>query len=116
MQEAQRFFLLSQIDNVWKEHLQSMEFLRKAVGLRGYGQRDPLTEYKLEGFELFKEMLARVRRNVIYNVYCFTPQRLTPVQDEGKNGKKQGKQFSRRKAAEKQAVPEKVPAKAAVEA
>ena len=49
MKEAERFFLLTQIDNVWKDHLQSMQFLRQAVGLRGYGQRDPLTEYKLEG-------------------------------------------------------------------
>jgi preprotein translocase subunit SecA len=78
MKEAERFFLLSQIDNIWKEHLQAMQFLRQAVGLRGYGQRDPLTEYKLEGYELFKAMLARVRRNVIYNVYQFTPTRLSP--------------------------------------
>jgi preprotein translocase subunit SecA len=49
MKEAERFFLLTQIDNIWKEHLQAMTFLRQAVGLRGYGQRDPLTEYKLEG-------------------------------------------------------------------
>ena len=82
MQEAQRFFLLSQIDSIWKEHLQAMNFLRQAVGLRGYGQRDPLTEYKLEGYELFKSMLARVRRNVIYNVYQFTPTRLTPKEEK----------------------------------
>ena len=76
MQEAQRFFLLTQIDNLWKEHLQAMNFLRQAVALRGYGQRDPLTEYKLEGYELFVEMLSRVRRNVIFNVYSFAPTRL----------------------------------------
>ena len=107
MQEAQRFFLLTQIDNLWKEHLQSMQFLRQAVGLRGYGQRDPLTEYKLEGFELFKEMLARIRRNVIYNVYVFTPSRLAPADgakqaadgargQKGK-GKARGAKFNSRK-------------------
>jgi preprotein translocase subunit SecA len=53
-----------------------------AYGDAGYGQRDPLTEYKLEGYELFKESLARIRRNVIYNVYCFTPARLTPQEAE----------------------------------
>ena len=52
-----------------------------------YGQRDPLTEYKLEGFELFKDMLARVRRNVIYNVYVFTPTRMDKIDDEGADGK-----------------------------
>ena len=49
MTQVERFFLLTQIDNRWKEHLDGMNFLRQAVGLRGYGQRDPLTEYKLEG-------------------------------------------------------------------
>jgi preprotein translocase subunit SecA len=125
MQEAQRFFLLTQIDNLWKEHLQSMQFLRQAVGLRGYGQRDPLTEYKLEGFELFKEMLARVRRNVIFNVYVFQPTRLSPADgvqsrngaanaaataekgEDKKKAEKKGEKFSSRK--KKSA---KVPAKA----
>lgn len=104
MGEAQRFFLLTQIDNLWKEHLQAMQFLRQAVGLRGYGQRDPLTEYKLEGYQLFVDMLARVRRNVIYNVYSFTPNRLTPIEEEevkqaGKGGKKKGDKFAKAKAA-----------------
>lgn len=105
MAEAQRFFLLTQIDNLWKEHLQAMQFLRQAVALRGYGQKDPLTEYKLEGYQLFVDMLARVRRNVIYNVYQFTPNRLTPIDDdeaktateEASRGKK-GKKFAKAKA------------------
>ena len=100
MQEAQRFFLLTQIDNLWKEHLQAMQFLRQAVGLRGYGQRDPLTEYKLEGYVMFVDMLARVRRNVIYNVYCFSPTRLTPVED-GAQAEKAEKADKRPKAKAK---------------
>lgn len=50
-----------------------MKFLQQAVGLRGYAQREPLAEYKLEGYALFLEMMAKIRRNVIYNVYCFRP-------------------------------------------
>ena len=69
--EATRFFLLSQTDNLWKQHLQQIKFVQQAVGLRGYAQRDPLIEYKLEGFALFQEMQAQVRRNVIYSVYQF---------------------------------------------
>ncbi len=49
MAEAEQFFVLTQYDNLWKSHLQSIKFLQTAVGLRGYAQRDPLTEFKLEG-------------------------------------------------------------------
>ena len=52
-----------------------MKFLQQAIRLRGYAQRDPLTEYKLEGFQLFSSMMAQIRRNCIYNVFEFNPQR-----------------------------------------
>lgn len=68
-QEAERYFVLTQTDNLWKEHLQALKFLQQAVGLRGYAQRDPLIEYKLEGYNLFTDMTAQIRRNVIYSVY-----------------------------------------------
>jgi len=73
MLQAERYFLLMHIDNLWKDHLQAIKFLQKAVGLRGFAQRDPLTEYKLEGYDLFIEMLMQIRRNVIYNIYSFQP-------------------------------------------
>ena len=76
MGEAERFFILSQTDNLWKQHLQAIKFVQQAVGLRGYAQNDPLIEYKLEGFNLYTEMMAQIRRNVIYSVYMFQPQRL----------------------------------------
>lgn len=69
MKEAERFLVLSNIDRLWKEHLQSIKFVQQAVGLRGYAQRDPLIEYKLEGYNLFLEMMAQIRRNVIYSIY-----------------------------------------------
>jgi hypothetical protein len=69
MTEAERYFVLSQTDRLWKEHLQALKFLQQAVGLRGYAQRDPLVEYKLEGYNLFLELMAQIRRNVIYSVY-----------------------------------------------
>ncbi|MEW5312833.1 MAG: hypothetical protein WDW38_004438 [Sanguina aurantia] len=76
MPEAQRFFLLSQTDALWKQHLGAIKFLQQAVGLRGYASKDPLTEFKLEGYNLFVEMTSQVRRNVIYNVYMFEPKRM----------------------------------------
>ena len=69
MKEAERFLILSNIDRLWKEHLQALKFVQQAVGLRGYAQRDPLIEYKLEGYNLFLEMMAQIRRNVIYSIY-----------------------------------------------
>jgi preprotein translocase subunit SecA len=69
MREAERFLILSNIDKLWKEHLQALKFVQQAVGLRGYAQRDPLIEYKLEGYNLFLDMMAQIRRNVIYAVY-----------------------------------------------
>ena len=74
MREAERFFILQQIDNLWREHLQSMEGLRESVGLRGYGQKDPLIEYKQEGYEMFLEMMIDIRRNVVYSLFQFQPQ------------------------------------------
>ncbi|KAF5785314.1 putative secA, preprotein cross-linking domain superfamily [Helianthus annuus] len=73
MKEAERFLILSNIDRLWKEHLQALKFVQQAVGLRGYAQRDPLIEYKLEGYNLFIEMMAQIRRNVIYSIYQFKP-------------------------------------------
>ena len=81
MQEAERFFLLSQTDNLWKEHLQAIKFVQQAVGLRGYAQKDPLIEYKLEGFNLYQEMRAQIRRNVIYSTYMFQPKRAVPEKE-----------------------------------
>jgi preprotein translocase subunit SecA len=82
MGEAEKYFVLTQTDNLWKEHLQAIKFVQQAVGLRGYAQKDPLIEYKLEGYNLFVEMMAQIRRNVIYSVYQFQPKRVKPVPEE----------------------------------
>jgi len=74
MRQAERFFILQQIDTLWREHLQQMDALRESVGLRGYGQKDPLIEYKSEGYELFLDMMIAIRRNVVYSLFQFEPQ------------------------------------------
>ena len=81
MREAERFFILQQIDNLWREHLQAMDSLRESVGLRGYGQKDPLIEYKNEGYDMFLEMMTNMRRNVIYSMFMFQPK--IEKEDEG---------------------------------
>lgn len=80
MRQAERFFILQQIDTLWREHLQQMDSLRESVGLRGYGQKDPLIEYKSEGYELFLDMMTNIRRNVVYSLFQFQPQLQPSVQ------------------------------------
>ncbi|KAK7269548.1 hypothetical protein RIF29_22279 [Crotalaria pallida] len=88
MKEAERFLILSNIDRLWKEHLQALKFVQQAVGLRGYAQRDPLIEYKLEGYNLFLEMMAQIRRNVIYSIYQFQPVLKKQDNENQKSGKR----------------------------
>ena len=64
----QRSILLTNIDIIWREHLQKMSLLREAVGWRGYGQRNPLYEYKKEAFTMFKEQKRVFRQLVIYDL------------------------------------------------
>ncbi|MEO0684335.1 MAG: preprotein translocase subunit SecA, partial [Cyanobacteria bacterium J06649_11] len=79
MRQAERFFILQRIDTLWREHLQQMEALRESVGLRGYGQKDPLIEYKSEGYELFLDMMTNIRRDVVYSLFMFQPQPQPPT-------------------------------------
>jgi preprotein translocase subunit SecA len=80
MRQAERFFILQRIDTLWREHLQQMDALRESVGLRGYGQKDPLIEYKSEGYELFLDMMVNIRRDVVYSLFMFQPQAQPTVQ------------------------------------
>jgi len=65
LRQLERWVMLQIIDAQWKDHLLSMDHLKEGIGLRGYGQRDPLTEYKREAFDLFQEMVDRVRATVV---------------------------------------------------
>jgi preprotein translocase subunit SecA len=64
LRTLERWVMLHVIDSQWKDHLLSMDHLKEGIGLRGYGQRDPLTEYKREAYDVFEEMVDRVRTSV----------------------------------------------------
>jgi preprotein translocase subunit SecA len=64
MRAVEKQVLLQTLDHLWREHLATLDHLRSVIGFRGYAQRDPLNEYKTEGFELFQHMLASLRRAV----------------------------------------------------
>ncbi len=61
--------LLRSIDQMWVEHLETMDYMRRGIGLRGYGQRDPLVEYKREAFRMYHELLDLIRQQLVYSVY-----------------------------------------------
>jgi len=69
----QRMLFLDRIDSSWKSHLLNMDHLREGIGLRGYGQRDPLTEYKREGFSLFDEMIHDIKIESVKALYFYRP-------------------------------------------
>lgn len=69
MADLEKMLLLRSIDMLWVEHLDAMDHLRKGIGLQGYGQRDPLVEYKREAFRMFNEMLATIDRQVANGIF-----------------------------------------------
>ena len=73
LQDLERRLLLQYIDNAWQEHLQKMSLLRDSVGWRGYGQKDPLLEYKSEAYNLFLTMIAKIKYSVVYLLFTSQP-------------------------------------------
>lgn len=73
MRELEKSFLLQKIDSAWKEHLQNMTSLREIIGWRGYGQKDPLIEYKNEAYMLFTSMTTNIRHSVVYLIFRSQP-------------------------------------------
>jgi preprotein translocase subunit SecA len=69
MRHHERMIMLSVLDSQWKDHLLSMDHLKEGIGLRGYGQHDPLVEYKKESFEMFEAMLQRFQEDTARYLY-----------------------------------------------
>ena len=87
MRYHERMIMLSVIDAQWKDHLLSMDHLKEGIGLRGYGQHDPLVEYKRESFEMFEEMMQRFQEETVRYLYLMQilerPSGLRPPDGEG---------------------------------
>ena len=78
MRRIEKMILLKVIDDSWREHLQTLDHLRSVVGLRGMGQRDPLSEFKTESFELFTDLLDSLRRDVTGTLFHVQVQQQDP--------------------------------------
>ncbi len=67
--EIEKQVLLRSIDNLWVEHLVAVDYLRTGIGLRGYGQRDPLVEYKKETYRMFNELMSLINQEVAFTIF-----------------------------------------------
>jgi len=75
----ERIIMLQTVDNLWKDHLLTMDHLKEGIGLRGYAQQDPLIIYKKEGFELFQDMIARIKEEtvgILFRIHISEPKKI----------------------------------------
>ena len=82
LRELERIIMLQTVDSLWKDHLLSMDHLKEGIGLRGYAQQNPLIVYKKEGFEMFQNMIDRVKEetmNILFRVQVSEPQRMSEL-------------------------------------
>lgn len=82
MREFERYMTLQVLDNLWKEHLHNLDRLRESVYLRGYAQRDPLVEYKKEAFDLFEDMMFKLKYNTLEYLYKLQVQSEEEIEEE----------------------------------
>jgi preprotein translocase subunit SecA len=71
LRDFEKFFMLQTVDTLWKDHLLALDHLKEGIGLRGYGQRDPLVEYKRESFQLFEAMKEGVEEQILQYLFRF---------------------------------------------
>jgi preprotein translocase subunit SecA len=79
----ERVVMLQTVDNLWKDHLLSMDHLKEGIGLRGYAQQDPLIIYKKEGFELFQDMISRIKEEtlgILFRIQISEPKKIADLQ------------------------------------
>ncbi|MBT8356379.1 MAG: preprotein translocase subunit SecA [Deltaproteobacteria bacterium] len=91
--QLERVVMLQTVDNLWKDHLLSMDHLKEGIGLRGYAQQNPLLIYKKEGFELFQEMISRVKEEtlgILFRIEIAEPEKI----DDLRKPKEQNLTFS----------------------
>ena len=81
LRRVERDLMLQIVDEQWKDHLYSLDHLKEGIGLRGYGQRDPLVEYKKESFQLFQDMRSRIEEEIVRYLWW-----LRPVVEGGDDG------------------------------
>jgi preprotein translocase subunit SecA len=104
MRQLERMILLQHVDQLWKEHLLNMDHLKEGIGLRGYGQKNPLDEYKKEGFNLFLAMIERVKEQTVstlMRVQIVQEDELARLEEERRQQREQELEMAKASGAEK---------------
>jgi len=104
MRMVERQILLITLDSLWKDHLLSMDHLKEGIGLRGYGQKNPLREYQREGFDMFLATLSRMRELSLERLFKIQIQREEDVERISNKERKQRMQLGRGPSSEKPAT------------
>jgi preprotein translocase subunit SecA len=86
MRYHERMIMLSVLDSLWKDHLLNMDHLKEGIGLRGYGQHDPLVEYKRESFDMFEEMMKKFQEQTVQYLYLMQVLERPPEGSAGPQG------------------------------
>ena len=101
LKSVEKYILLRIIDDQWVAHLQDMESMKEGIGLRGYGQMDPLREYKKEGFALFEGLMDRIREETLVTLSRIRILKERPAEQDLPRKKRRPMQFSHGESAEK---------------
>lgn len=75
IETAEKWLLLEAIDHAWKQHMLNLDHLKEGIGLRGWGQKNPLIEYKREAFAMFQDMMAAIKQEVVHHIFHLTLER-----------------------------------------
>jgi preprotein translocase subunit SecA len=81
LRQLEKVIMLQTIDTLWKDHLLNMDHLKEGIGLRGYGQKNPLQEYQKEGFEMFEDMVQRIQEDAVQKLFTIEMAREAAVEE-----------------------------------
>ena len=109
MREMERVYLLKNVDTYWMDHIDAMEQLKQGIRLRAYGQRDPVVEYRFEGFDMFDQMIATIRENTVKMVLV-APRRILAIQKQQAEMQRRAMEQQARAAAAAKAQQERAAA------
>ncbi len=87
VQHAEKWLILEVIDQAWKQHMLNLDHLKEGIGLRGWGQKTPLIEYKREAFEMFKDMMSQIRLDIVRHIFHLNIERFDEHEMEARRQK-----------------------------
>ena len=103
MREMERIYLLKTVDTYWMEHIDNMDQLKQGIRLRAYGQRDPVVEFRIEGFDMFDEMIETIRQETA-RLILVAPKRVFEIQKKREELEAKRREMEEKAAAAHQVI------------